>query len=610
MTISIVKTTIVFALAVHLAGCITVTVAPQDCPADSQKLAGCPPIDAIADSKISELYAERSWIERADLDADIVNLGANAKIPVNNALAKFFGSTDAGGLDSLATKIWMIEQADHTIDVIYYIFRADLVGYAVLGALCDAVQRGVDVRIMIDSLGSLSFDKRNLKALESCEINGGFIRNADGEVTVHKARVQPVIFNSASQSLSSINRRSHDKMLLIDGRFPNKSMVMTGGRNISLDYYGILSDGSKNPHTYRDSEILLRASATGAQEQYSVGDVSEIYYSLLFQFKNNKRLSMTRLNHPIQAYKMERQLFSDSLEALKALPEIKDRLDNMSEYMETGFHPAEIRLAHELSNLTNKKVVSNAVENLSLNPNSIVAILNRLQNEHVEQMRIVSPYIFAARYYDDEGNVIVDDAQFVHEWLEANPNSTVELITNSVLTSDNFFTQAVIDMDLVPRLLLSEELQAKWLAKTGEDELDPELVESKEWLEMVNHPRLTVYETGQINDTIFGGNYDHSKLHAKYIIGDQIGFIGTSNFDYRSRLYNNEMGFFFRSQKIADDANANTDYLISLSYRWGSPEWLEMRHRLMALEGRKASKTRKQRKIFKRLRKTGLEWLF
>jgi hypothetical protein len=30
----------------------------------------------------------------------------------------------------------------------------------------------------------------------------------------------------------------------------------------------------------------------------------------------------------------------------------------------------------------------------------------------------------------------------------------------------------------------------------------------------------------------------------------------------------------------------------------------------MAMEGKKASTTRKQRKIFKRLRNTGLEWLF
>ncbi len=38
------------------------------------------------------------------------------------------------------------------------------------------------------------------------------------------------------------------------------------------------------------------------------------------------------------------------------------------------------------------------------------------------------------------------------------------------------------------------------------------------------------------------------RLHAKFILGTaDIGFVGTSNFDDRSKLYNNEMGYFFFS---------------------------------------------------------------
>jgi phosphatidylserine/phosphatidylglycerophosphate/cardiolipin synthase-like enzyme len=151
-------------------------------------------------------------------------------------------------------------------------------------------------------------------------------------------------------------------------------------------------------------------------------------------------------------------------------------------------------------------------------------------------------------------------------------------------------------------------MQTAWRAKLDESELNPELVDSETWHEMVNHPRLIAYETGRLDDEIFGGEYVYSKLHAKYITGDDVGFIGTTNFDYRSRLFNNELGFFFRSPGLAEDVNANTDYLISLSYRWGSPEWLEMRRRLMDMKGTKASTTRKQRGIFRTLRGTGLVW--
>ena len=610
MTTSRIRTFITLGLVISLAACVTVGVAPEDCPAGTQKLEGCPPIGAIADSDISKLYADRSWIKPSELEIDPIELGREAEIPINRALAKFIGSTDEGGLTSLAAKLWMIENAEHTIDAVYYIFRGDLVGQAILGAMCDAVQRGVDIRIMIDSLGSSSLKRKYLKALQSCALDAGFIRNLDGAITIHKARVQTVIFNAASKIFVNHNRRSHDKLLVTDGHFPDKAFVMTGGRNISLAYYGILSDGSPNPDTYRDSEILLRGGAFDEEEQYTVGKVSEIYYSLLFLFKNNKRLSMTRMNDPIQVYRKERQSFRDSLSALKELPEVRQYLDMMPEYMSQGFYETEVLLAHELSNLTDKKVVSNAVENTHLNPNSITAILAQIRDEHFNTIRIVSPYLFAARFTDKEGNVILDGAQEALKWLDKHPDSTLEVVTNSVLTSDNFFAQAVIDMDLVPRLLLSEDLQASWLAKVSESELNPELVESEAWLKMVNHPRLLVYETGKLDDKIFGGDIKHSKLHAKYTVSDDMGFVGTTNFDYRSRLYNNEMGFFFRSQELADDIVDNTEYLISLSYRWGSPEWLEMRSRLMEMSGTKARTTRNQRRNYKVLKKTGLLWLF
>ena len=70
------------------------------------------------------------------------------------------------------------------------------------------------------------------------------------------------------------------------------------------------------------------------------------------------------------------------------------------------------------------------------------------------------------------------------------------------------------------------------------------------------------------------------------------------------------MGFMFESQALADDMRKNTDYLIGISYRWGSPEWLEMRRRLMETKGPKASGTRNQRSIYKTLKGTGLLWYF
>ena len=62
--------------------------------------------------------------------------------------------------------------------------------HSVIVALQLAGLRGVDVRIMVDSLGSSSLKKKYLKALESCALNAGFMRKRvfsdDRLVALHK----------------------------------------------------------------------------------------------------------------------------------------------------------------------------------------------------------------------------------------------------------------------------------------------------------------------------------------------------------------------------------------------------------------------------------------
>ena len=264
----------------------------QQCPEGTQNLPDCPPANAINDEAIDKLYQSRTWVSSRKLTIDTVKMGEEAKIPVNQARTKIIGPTYDESTKSLAAKLWLFDNAQHTVDLMYYIFKQDNVGYSILGALCNAVQRGVDVRIMVDSLGSMDPDHVELRALETCASNAGFMRNADGQLTTKKARVQVVIFNAISNF--QFNRRSHDKLLVVDGHFPDKAAVMTGGRNISLDYYGIEEDGSQDPTAFRDLEILVRANSNEEKNVLTVGSVSEIYYTLLFLHKGNKRI------HPVE----------------------------------------------------------------------------------------------------------------------------------------------------------------------------------------------------------------------------------------------------------------------------------------------------------------------
>jgi putative cardiolipin synthase len=591
-----------YCLVLFVSGCATVDQ-QVSCPA-GQVGSTCIPVDAIEDARVSSSYEARTWIAPEVLEIDTIKLAIEAKIPVLKAQAKFFGPSQEDGLRSLAAKIWMIDHAEHTIDATYYIFSRDLVGRAVIGALCNAVERGVDVRLMVDSAGSWHLTHPYLKSLANCSDKAGFMRNADGQVTNKRARAQVLIFNALSKMNASMNRRSHDKMLVIDGYYPDKAIVLTGGRNVSLDYYGIREDGSVDPEAFKDLEMLLKPAVDQDTEGHSVGSISEIYLSVIYLNRGNKFLT-TWTDRTSEAEESQQ-----ALGILRSFDNFDHYYREMDSYMIEGFFEADVRLAHELGNLESKNVVANRVEILNSNPNSIAALLDRVVAEidSLKRIRIVSPYLFLAEFTTASGEVYFDGKDALDDWLAADPERTIEIITNSVLTSDNYMAQSMIDIGMMPRVLLTPELREAWQAETWEGETNPEVVESEEWKQLVANPRIIIYQLGKLDSEILGGEKYYGKLHAKFILADEIGSVGTTNLDYRSRLYNNEMGFFFRSDGLIGELTTIFEDLRKDSYLWGTPEWLKMRDDLRRAGGTKGNNTYKQRKTYKFLERSGLKW--
>ena len=202
-----------------------------------------------------------------------------------------------------------------------------------------------------------------------------------------------------------------------------------------------------------------------------------------------------------------------------------------------------------------------------------------------------------------------DGATEMLKALDEHPGLSFEIITNSVLTSDNFFTQSVIDMDTVPRLLFTPELQETWLSSAEQSESNQEFINSDEWRRLVNHPRIKIYETGKLDAVLIGGDEHYGKLHAKFFFSERFGFVGTSNFDYRSRLYNNELGFYYLDPALSSRLNEEFNELKAISLLWGSAEWLETRKRLVETGGFKGFTTGAQRGLYKFMKSTGLIWL-
>jgi hypothetical protein len=220
-------------------------------------------------------YEQRTWVPPDEVPYDPIAVGDTIRAPVNSARTKILGPEYDDSVRSLAAKLWMIDNARYTIDAVYYIFKRDAVGYAVLGALCNAVKRGVDVRLMIDSGGSVHPTHSELDSLLTCADEAGYVLDATGQPTARKARVQVVIVNAISRVFVPLNRRSHDKLLVVDGHARDRALVMTGGRNISVSYYGINDDGTPDPTAYQDMELILRPALDAGGEKDSVGDVAD-----------------------------------------------------------------------------------------------------------------------------------------------------------------------------------------------------------------------------------------------------------------------------------------------------------------------------------------------
>jgi phosphatidylserine/phosphatidylglycerophosphate/cardiolipin synthase-like enzyme len=599
-------------VAVLLQACAT-TPAPS-CEAGTLPAARCPAPGAVDDAFISELLDRRQWYSSRDLRELAIEPTETARTyetPIQNAVAKLVPPTDTAALDSLALKIWMIEQARHTVDAAYYIFKDDLAGYAVLGALCDAVIRGVDVRLIVDAGGSFSLPKSALRMLDACEEDAGYMTNAEGLPTRQRARVQVVVFNALTNFSASPNRRSHDKLLITDGRFGEQAYLITGGRNIALDYYGLTEAGEFDPKAYRDLEILLRPLVV--PDEPGVGDLTSGYFSLLFLFKANRLLEALNTDNARVIYQSERARAREALAKLKSFPIMQQRFAEISDFMSEGFLPADVLLAQQMSNVVDKRVVRDAIANLQRSPNSILFVLDKIldRTDAAGNSRICSPYLFLARYEDSDGTVILDEAASIRAYIDSHPDAEIEIVTNSAMTSDNFPAQSVIDFDMAPRLLLDPELQERWLDLKWKDETTAELTSSDAWKRQVSHPRIRIYQTGLNDSDLFpGGTETYGKLHAKFWVAEPYGFVGTTNFDYRSRLYNSEMGYFFHAGPLAEDLGSVFEELKSQSYLWGSPEWLQMRKNLMELGGVKGQTLRGQRTIFKTLRATGLLWQF
>lgn len=129
-----------------------------------------------------------------------------------------------------------IENAETSINLLYFIFKADVIGTKLINALTKKAAEGVEVRLIYDHLGSLSV---NTKAFDPIKKAGGLVH-----------RFMPVNLSN----LLTANYRNHRKIAVIDGK-----VGYVGGINIGDEYMGL-----SKITPWRDTHIKIKGSAVYA----------------------------------------------------------------------------------------------------------------------------------------------------------------------------------------------------------------------------------------------------------------------------------------------------------------------------------------------------------
>ena len=138
--------------------------------------------------------------------------------------------------------------AQRFIHLQYFIWEQDRLTAEIVAILLDRLKAGVEVRIMYDWMGCISFKKRELKQLAKA---GALVR---ADVT----------------DLLRINYRNHRKIVVIDGE-----IGYTGGMNVGQEYI----DGGARFATWRDTHMRLTGQA--------VAGLEKLYASRWFEHKKD-----------------------------------------------------------------------------------------------------------------------------------------------------------------------------------------------------------------------------------------------------------------------------------------------------------------------------------
>jgi cardiolipin synthase C len=408
------------------------------------------------------------------------------------------------GVDGFLTRVQLIGAAERTLDLQYYIFRGDETGRMLSGALLRAADRGVRVRVLIDDGDTIAGDEQIL-ALGSHPLIEVRIFNPfryRGHATI--LRNAEFVFNA-----SRLDYRMHNKLLVADN-----AVALIGGRNIGNQYFQM------DPESQLADDDVFAAGPVAAQLSATFDEYWNSALAIPAEaLSHGAQTDPARTDEPQPARAPPRQqlqtLQTDGIDYVKLVATGEPYAGMIS-----GRLPLVWTHSQVICDSPDKKNVEGGARRGRLMTKQVSVAASSVQSE----LLMVTPYFIPAK----------EELQLLQE-LRAH-NVRVRILTNSLESSTELAAQSGYLHYRVP------------LLEDG--------VELYEVRSLLGNSR----GSGQTAAVSRYGNYS---LHAKLFVFDrQKLFIGSMNFDQRSKRLNTEVGLIIDSPELAQQTALRFDAMV------------------------------------------------
>ncbi len=404
------------------------------------------------------------------------------------------------GADGFLVRMQLINAAERTLDLQYFIFRGDDTGKLLTGAVLRAADRGVRVRVLVDDGETVAGDEQitALEAHPSIEIR---IFNP----FAYRGHIKLIRAAEFLLNASRLDYRMHNKLLVVDN-----AVALIGGRNVGDEYFQIAPDSQ-----VADDDVM------------AAGPIARKLSATFDEFWNSD------LSIPAEALgggRSSRSVLDEHREELREESREKkaDGVDYVTRVAAgepfngiiSGRLPLIWAHAEVVCDSPDKKQVENGEMVGRLMHRAIASTTMAVQSE----LLMITPYLIPG----DEGMRIIRDLR--------QRKVRVRILTNSLESSTVLPAQSGYRHYRVP------------LLESG--------VELYEIRSLLGNAR----GSGETKAMSRYGNYS---LHAKLFVFDRKKlFIGSMNFDQRSMHLNTEIGLIIDSAALAQQVAVRFEAMV------------------------------------------------